>query len=45
MEVGYVVKDAEKWEAESKRTAVEFDAKYYVKLLEKAWEVASFVFR
>jgi hypothetical protein len=26
IKVGYVVKDAKKWEAESKRMAVEFDA-------------------
>jgi DNA polymerase elongation subunit (family B) len=45
MEIGYVVKDAKKWEVEPERTASEFDAGYYGKLLEKAWEEAAFVFR
>jgi len=38
MEIGYVVKDAKKWEVEPEKTAEEFDAGYYGKLLEKAWE-------
>ena len=45
MEIGYVVKDAKKWEVEPERTAAEFDAGYYRKLLQKAWEEAAFVFR
>ena len=44
MEIGYVVKDAGRWEVEPERTAAEFDAGYYGKLLEKAWEEAGFVF-
>jgi DNA polymerase I len=44
MEVGYVVKDAGNWEVELERTASEFDAGYYWKLLEKAWEEAAFAF-
>ncbi|MFA6373368.1 MAG: type B DNA-directed DNA polymerase [Methanothrix sp.] len=44
MEIGYVVKDAKKWEVETERTATEFDAVYYRKLLEKAWEEVGFVF-
>ena len=44
MEIGYVVKDAKKWEVEPERTASEFDAGYYGKLLEKAWEEVGFVF-
>ena len=44
MEIGYVVRDARKWEADPERTARGFDAGYYGKLLEKAWEEAAFVF-
>jgi len=44
MEIGYVVKDAKKWEVDPERTAAEFDAGYYGKLLEKAWEEVGFVF-
>ena len=44
MEIGYVVKDAGRWEVEPERTASEFDAGYYRKLLGKAWEEAAFVF-
>jgi len=45
MEIGYVVKDAKRWEVELERTASKFDADYYGKLLEKAWEEAAYVFR
>lgn len=45
MEIGYVVRDAGKWEADPERTARRFDAGYYRKLLEKAWGEAAFVFR
>jgi hypothetical protein len=44
MEIGYVVKDAKKWEVEPEKTAAVFDAGYYGKLLEEAWEEAAFVF-
>ena len=44
MEIGYVVKDAGRWEVEVEMMAAEFDAGYYGKLLEKAWEEARFVF-
>jgi len=44
MEIGYVVRDARKWEADPERTARRFDAGYYRKLLEKAWEEAAFMF-
>jgi len=44
MEIGYVVRDARKWEADPERTARGFDAGYYRKLLEKAWYEAAFVF-
>jgi DNA polymerase, archaea type len=37
MEIGYVVKDAKKWEVDPERTASKFDAVYYRGLLEKAW--------
>jgi DNA polymerase I len=45
MEIGYVVKDAKRWEVEPERTASEFDDDYYRKLLEKAWEEVAYVFR
>ncbi|MCX6680948.1 MAG: type B DNA-directed DNA polymerase [Methanothrix sp.] len=44
MEIGYVVKDAKKWEVEPERTASEFDLGYYGKLLEKAWREVAYVF-
>ncbi len=43
MEIGYVVKDAKRWEVEPDRTASEFDAGYYRKLLDKAWEEVAYV--
>ena len=45
MEIGYVVTDAAKWEVDTERDASEFDAGYYRKLLEKAWEEAAFTFK
>ena len=44
MEIGYVVKDARKWEVDPARTASKFDAVYYRGRLEKAWTEAAFVF-
>lgn len=44
MEIGYVVKDAKSWVVEPQRTAENFDAMYYRKLLDKAWEEVRFVF-
>ncbi|MDM7933894.1 MAG: type B DNA-directed DNA polymerase, partial [Methanothrix sp.] len=44
MEIGYVVKDAGRWEVEPERTASEFDVRYYRRLLENAWEEVAFVF-
>lgn len=44
MEIGYMVKYAKKWEVEPERTASEFDAGYYGKLLEKAWGEVAYVF-
>jgi DNA polymerase, archaea type len=44
MEIGYVIRNARKWEVDPERTASEFDAVYYRGLLEKAWEEAAFVF-
>jgi DNA polymerase I len=42
MEIGYVVKDAAKWEVDTEIGAFKFDSGYYRKMLEKAWkEVAS----
>jgi DNA polymerase, archaea type len=43
MEIGYVVTDAAKWEVDTERDASEFDAVYYGKLLEKAWNEVAFV--
>jgi DNA polymerase I len=45
MEIGFVVKDAAKWEVDTERDASGFDAGYYGKLLEKAWEEASFALK
>jgi DNA polymerase I len=42
MEIGYVVTDEANWEVDSERDASKFDARYYGKLLEKAWEEVSF---
>jgi DNA polymerase I len=44
MEIGYVVKDAGKWEVDMERCASRFDSVYYRKLLDKAWYEAAFVF-
>jgi len=44
VEIGYVVTDATKWEVDPERDASDFDAGYYEKLLEKAWDESAFVF-
>jgi hypothetical protein len=44
MKIGYVVKDAKKWEVDPGSTASEFDVGYYRGLLEKAWGEVAFVF-
>jgi hypothetical protein len=44
MEIGYVVRDAKKGQVDIERDASEFDAGYYRKLLETAWEEAGFIF-
>jgi len=44
MEIGYVVRDASKWEIDTERDASKFDEGYYGKLLEKAWEEVAFAF-
>lgn len=44
MEIGYVVRDASRWEVDPERTAEEFDIEFYSKLLEKAWLEVAFVF-
>jgi DNA polymerase I len=44
MEIGYVIKDAKKWDVDPERTASKFDAMYYRGLLEKAWTESAFVF-
>jgi hypothetical protein len=36
MEIGYVIRDARKWEVDPERTASEFDPGYYRGFLEKA---------
>ena len=45
MEIGYVVKDASRWEVDAERDASKFDVAYYRKLLEKAWDEVAFVFK
>ena len=41
MEIGYVIRDARKWEVDPERTASKFDSVYYGGLLEKAWGESS----
>jgi len=43
MEIGYVVKDAAKWDVDTERDASGFNEGYYGKLLQKAWEEVAFV--
>ena len=38
-----MVTDAAKWEVDTERDASEFDAGYYARLLEKAWDEVAFV--
>ncbi len=45
MKMGYVVKDAKKWDVAPERTASEFDAAYYEKVLDKAWEEVAFALK
>ena len=45
MEIGYVIKDAAKWEVDTERDASGYDAMYYGKLLDKAWDEVSFALR
>lgn len=42
MEIGYVVRDARKWTVDIERDASGFDAEYYEKLLNKAWDAITF---
>jgi hypothetical protein len=44
MEIGYVIRDANKWEVDPERRASKFDAAYYRGLLEKAWVGVAYVF-
>ncbi|HQF17617.1 MAG: DNA polymerase [Methanosaeta sp. PtaB.Bin039] len=44
MEIGYVVRDAVTWAVDLEDRASAFDAGYYEKMLEKAWDEAAFVF-
>ena len=44
MEIGYVIRDARKWEVDPERTASKFYAVYYRGLLQKAWTETAFVF-
>jgi DNA polymerase I len=44
MTVGYVVRNASRWDVDTEWDASEFDLDYYGKLIGKAWEEAAFVF-
>jgi len=44
MEIGYVVRDAERWEVETEREASEFDAEYYGKLAGEGVGEVGYVF-
>ena len=43
-EIGYVIRDARKWEVDPERTASKFDAVYYRGLLEKALGISGVCF-
>ena len=45
MTVGYVVRDADRWDVDTEWDASEFDLDYYGKLIGKAWDEAAFVFK
>ncbi|KUK44341.1 MAG: DNA polymerase B [Methanothrix harundinacea] len=45
MTVGYVIRDASKWEVDTEWDASKFDLDYYAKLIGKAWDEASFAFK
>jgi DNA polymerase I len=45
MTVGYVVRDADRWDVDTEWDASEFDLAYYGKLIGKAWDEAAFVFK
>jgi DNA polymerase I len=45
MTVGYVVRDAGRWDVDTEWDASEFDLDYYGKLIGKAWKEAAFVFK
>lgn len=42
MEIGYVVRDADRWLVEVEGDAADFDCGYYAHLLEKAWDEVAF---
>jgi DNA polymerase I len=42
MEIGYVVRDARRWEVDLEWNATGFDAGYYRKLLDRAWDEIRF---
>jgi hypothetical protein len=44
MEIGYVVRDARRWEVDLEWHATRFDLTYYRTLLDKAWAEISFAF-
>jgi DNA polymerase I len=44
MEIGYVVRDARRWEVDLEWNATRFDLAYYRALLDKAWAEISFAF-
>ena len=44
MVIGYVVRDSKRWIVDTEWDAGEFDARYYEKLLEKAWSEMEFAF-
>jgi len=45
MEIGYVVVDAKRWVVKTEWDVEHFDVKYYLRLLNKAWNEISFVFK
>ena len=45
MTIGYVVRDANRWDVDTEWDASEFDLDHYGMLIKKAWQEAAFVFK
>ena len=45
MKIGYMVRDASRWDVDLERDASRIDVMYYGKLLDKAWDEIAFVLK